>query len=134
MREYKACLAGVWPPHQPRNLRGYVRLMRHARRGHALVRQVLKASRQDAMVSIAFAIWPLQPVRRWSPIDQAMARLGDWLWQGRIMRRTPPALDWIGGNYYSHTIPGSPWPHNPPPPSGQTGFSLEGYSQGFYYV
>src|SRR5260370_40736333 len=120
MREYKACLAGVWPPHQPRNLRGYVRLMRHARRGHALVRQVLKASRQDAMVSIAFAIWPLQPVRRWSPIDQAMARLGDWLWQGRILRRTLPPLHSVGVHYYNPPFLGRPRPAHPPTPRAKT--------------
>ncbi len=131
---FKAYLEGSWPPHQPRNLRGYVRLMRHARRGHALVRQVLKASRQDAMVSIAFAIWPLQPVRRWSPIDQAMARLGDWFWQGRIMRRSLPALDWIGVNYYSRTFVGWPWPHNPPTTGEKTDFGWEVYPQGLYDV
>jgi len=108
----KAYLEGTWPPQQPNNLRAYVRLMRHAARAHAQVRQVLRRARPDAMVSIAFALWPLQPLRRWNPIDQAMAFFGDWLGQDRILRRTSPTLDWIGVNYYSRTFVGWPWPAN----------------------
>ena len=107
---FKAYIEGSWPPHRPMHLRGFVRLMRHARCGHAFVRQVLRRARPDAMVSMAFAIWPMQPVRWWSPIDQTMATLVDWLWQGRIIRRTLPLLDWIGVNYYSRTFVGWPWP------------------------
>src|SRR5204863_599845 len=72
---FKAYIEGSWPPHQPYNLRGYVRLLHHAARGHVRVRRVLKRARPDAMVSMAFAMWPMQPLRPWSPIDQAMAIL-----------------------------------------------------------
>jgi beta-glucosidase len=86
------------------------------------------------MVSLAFAIWPLQPVRWWSPIDQAMARLGDWLWQGRIIARTLPVLDWIGVNYYSRTFVGWPWPARPPGSGARTDFNWEIYPEGLYKV
>ena len=130
----KAYLEGTWPPQQPNNLRAYVRLTRHAARAHAQVRQVLRRARPDAMVSIAFALWPLQPLRRWNPIDQAMAFFGDWLGQDRILRRTLPTLDWIGVNYYSRTFVGWPWPTNATErASGQrTDFGWEIYPEGLY--
>lgn len=131
---FKSYIEGSWPPHRPYHLRGYVRLMRHARRGHALVRRALRAERPDAMVSMAFAIWPLQPVRWWSPVDQVMARLGDWLWQGRILSRTLPVLDWIGVNYYSRTFVGWPWPAKAPGSGPRTDFGWEIYPQGLYQV
>jgi beta-glucosidase len=106
----KAYIEGSWPPHRPWDLRGYVHMMRHSARAHVLARKAVKAHRPDAMVSQAFAIWPMQPVRRWSPIDQLMARLGDWLWQARPLHRTLPTLDWIGVNYYSRNLVGWPWP------------------------
>src|SRR5947208_3570355 len=131
---FKAYIEGSWPPHRPMHLRGFVRLMRHARRGHAFVRQVLRRARPDAMVSMAFAIWPMQPVRWWSPIDQTMATLVDWLWQGRILRRTLPLLDWIGVNYYSRTFVGWPWPKTPLGSGRRTDFDWEIYPEGLYRV
>jgi beta-glucosidase len=106
----KAYLEGSWPPHQPGDVRGYMRLLRRAARGHVLARQALKSRHADALASMAFAFWPMEPRHWWSPIDQAMARLGDWLWQGRVLRRALHALDWIGVNYYSRTQVGWPWP------------------------
>src|SRR5207253_7262723 len=49
------------------NLRGYVRLMRHAARAHAQARRTLREHNSDARTSMAFAIWPLQALRPWSP-------------------------------------------------------------------
>jgi beta-glucosidase len=131
----KGYIEGSWPPHRPMDLRGYVRLMRHAARGHILARQALRAHRPDALVSMAFALWPMQALRRWSPIDQAMAHVGDWLWQGRVLDRARPALDWIGVNYYSRNVVGWPWParvvHDP---AMRTDFGWEIYPQGLYDV
>jgi beta-glucosidase len=132
---FKAYIEGSWPPQQPYNLRGYVRLMRHAVRAHARARAILKTANDQAMVSMAFAIWPLQPLRPWSPIDQAMAHLGDWLWQGRVMRRTLPTLDWVGVNYYSRTFVGWPWPSQDGVGSRKrTDFGWEIYPEGLYAV
>jgi beta-glucosidase len=135
---FKAYIEGTWPPHQPYNLRGYTRLMRHAARGHRQARTILKEQRPDAMVSMAFALWPLQPLRPWSPIDQLMAKVGDWLWQGRVISRTLPALDWIGINYYSRTIVGWPWPANGASDGvgsrERTDFGWEIYPEGLYAV
>ncbi|TMF03465.1 MAG: glycosyl hydrolase family protein [Chloroflexi bacterium] len=131
---FKACIEGSWPPHQPWNLRGYVRLLRHAARGHVLARRVLQAERSDALVSMAFAIWPAQAARWWSPIDQALARLVDWLWQGRILRRSLTSLDWIGVNYYSRTFVGWPWPTRPLGSDKRTDFGWEIYPAGLYSV
>ena len=132
---FKSYIEGTWPPQEPMNLRGYVRLMRHAVRSHFRVARLLHRARPDAMVSMAFAIWPLQALRPWSPIDQAMALVGDWLWQGRVIRRTLPALDWIGVNYYSRTLVGWPWPANGASGSGErTDFGWEIYPEGLYAV
>lgn len=132
---FKAYIEGSWPPHQPNNLRGYTRLMRHAARAHRHARHILKQSSSDAMVSMAFAMWPLQPLRPWSPIDQAMARIGDWLWQGRVISRTLAALDWIGINYYSRTFVGWPWPSTDGVGSRErTDFGWEIYPEGLYAV
>ncbi|HEY0580562.1 MAG TPA: family 1 glycosylhydrolase, partial [Chloroflexota bacterium] len=121
--------------HRPFDLRGYVRLQRHAARAHVLARRALKARRPDAMVSMAFALWPMQALRRWSPIDQVMAILGDWFWQGRVLRRALPSLDWIGVNYYSRTLVGWPWPSAGVAASGErTDFGWEIYPQGLYDV
>jgi beta-glucosidase len=131
----KAYLEGSWPPRQRMSLRGYTRLMRHAVRGHARVRRVLKSIRPDAQVSIAFAMWPLQPLRPWSPIDQLLAYVGDWFWQGRVIRRSLPALDWIGINYYSRTFVGWPWPGGDGVGSRErTDFGWEIYPEGLYAV
>jgi len=109
--------------------------MRHAARGHSLARQALQSRRPDALVSMAFALWPMQAWRWWSPIDQAMAHVGDWLWQGRVLDRALPALDWIGVNYYSRNLVGWPWPtataHDP---ATRTDFGWEIYPQGLYDV
>jgi beta-glucosidase len=132
---FKAYLEGSWPPHEPNNLRGFTRLMRHARKGHARARRILKASNPQAMVSMAFALWPLQAVRAWSPIDQAMVLLGDWLWQGRIIQRSLPLLDWVGVNYYSRTFVGWPWPASNGHATGpRTDFGWEIYPEGLRHV
>jgi beta-glucosidase len=132
---FKSYIEGTWPPQEPMNLRGYVRLMRHAVRGHLRVSKLLHRVRPDAMVSLAFALWPLHALRPWSPIDQAIAFVGDWLWQGRVIRRTLPALDWIGLNYYSRTLVGWPWPRTDPLASKErTDFGWEIYPDGLYTV
>jgi beta-glucosidase len=130
----KGYVEGTWPPFLPGNLRGYVRLMHHAARAHAQARRAIRAARPDALVSMAFALWPLQPLRAWSPIDQAIARLGDWFWQGRIIDRSRAALDWIGVNYYSRTFVGWPWPVRNPGTGAHTDFGWEIYPQGLYQV
>jgi beta-glucosidase len=133
----KGFIEGSWPPHRPWDLRGYVRLMRNAARGHVWGRQALRAQRPDAMASLAFAIWPMQAARWWSPIDQLMAGLGDWFWQARTLHRTLPALDWIGVNYYTRNRVGWPWPRpEQSPASGvkKTDFGWEIYPAGLYQV
>jgi len=136
----KSYLEGAWPPRRPRDLRGYVRTLRHAAFAHAAARQVLRSHNRDARVSMAFAIWPMEPLRRWSPIDQTVARLGDWLWQGRVLRRTAHLLDWVGVNYYSRVRVG--WPPersdaalDPHAGAGErTDFGWEIYPPGLYDV
>jgi beta-glucosidase len=131
----KAYIEGSWPPHRAQSLRGYSRLMRNAVHAHARIRAILRSIRPDSMTSMAFAIWPMQPLRPWSPIDQAMAYLGDWLWQGRVLLRALPALDWIGVNYYSRTIVGWPWPSRDNVGSGaRTDFGWEIYPEGLRTV
>jgi beta-glucosidase len=131
----KGYVEGTWPPQEPMNLRGYVRLMHHAARAHARASRLIHRARPDAMVSMAFAIWPMQAMRPWSPIDQAMAFFGDWLWQGRVIRRTLPALDWIGVNYYSRTLVGWPTQRTDPLAARQrTDFGWEIYPEGLYAV
>jgi beta-glucosidase len=132
---FKAYIEGSWPPHQPNSLRGYTRLMRHVVRAHAKARRVLRSTNPAALVSMAFAIWPLQALRPWSPIDRAMAIVGDWLWQGRILRRTLPMLDWVGVNYYSRTFVGWPWPAtNSHGSAKRTDFGWEIYPEGLRKV
>jgi beta-glucosidase/6-phospho-beta-glucosidase/beta-galactosidase len=67
-----------------------------------------------------------------------MAKLGDWLWQGRVITRTLPALDWIGVNYYSRTFVGWPWPANGASDGvgsrERTDFGWEIYPEGLYAV
>ncbi|MBV9169678.1 MAG: glycoside hydrolase family 1 protein [Chloroflexi bacterium] len=128
----KAYIEGSWPPFMPGHFRGYLRLMRHALRAHARARQALRAARSDALVSMAFALWPMEPLRAWSPLDQAIAFLGDWLWQGRVLRRALPRLDWIGVNYYSRNVVGFP-PGAPANPE-RTDFGWEIYPRGLYDV
>ena len=131
----KAYIEGSWPPHRPMDLRGYLRLLRNAARGHVVARQALRRSRADAQVSMAFAIWPCEPLRPWSPVDRVVASVGDWLWQGRIVRRTLRALDWIGVNYYSRTLVGWPWPKGGPQTGNpRTDFNWEIYPIGLYRV
>ncbi len=138
----KAYLEGSWPPHRPRDLRGYFRLLRNAARGHAAARQALRSRRTDALASMAFAIWPLEPARAWNPLDRLGAALGDWLWQGRVLRRTLPTLDWVGVNYYTRirvAIPPmrsvEPAVSDPHGGSGeQTDFGWEVYPAGLYRV
>jgi beta-glucosidase len=136
----KSYLEGSWPPHRPRDVRGFLRLLRHAPRAHARARAALRAYRPDAMASMSFAVWPFEPLRTWNPIDQAMARLGDWLWQGRVLRRSLHWLDWIGVNYYTRIRVG--WPPqrstaaaDPHAGSGEfTDFGWEIYPPGLYHV
>jgi beta-glucosidase len=129
----KGYLEGSWPPRRPGDLRGYLRLMRHTARAHITARRALRAHRTDALAGIAFALWPMEPLRRWNPIDQLMARVGDWAWQGRVLDRTLPTLDWIGVNYYSRNIVGWPWPRTAV--SGPTtDFGWEIYPTGLHDV
>jgi beta-glucosidase len=136
----KSYMEGSWPPHRPGDLRGAVRLFRHAARGHVLARKALQARRASAKVSMAFALWPMEPLRSWSPIDQFMARLGDWLWHFRALRMTAHALDWVGVNYYTRVRVG--WPAqrqvasaDPHAASGEmSDFGWEIYPRGLYNV
>jgi beta-glucosidase len=69
-----------------------------------------------------------------------MARLGDWLWQGRVLRRSLRWLDWIGVNYYTRIRVG--WPPqrstaaaDPHAGAGEfTDFGWEIYPPGLYHV
>src|SRR5437763_1399982 len=54
----KCYIEGSWPPFRPLDLRGYLRLMRHAARAHVAARQALRASQPEALAGIAFALWP----------------------------------------------------------------------------
>jgi beta-glucosidase len=136
----KTYLEGAWPPQRPGDIRGYVRMLRHAAFAHGAARSAIRGHRNNARTSMAFAIWPLEPVRRWNPIDQAMARLGDWLWQGRVLRRTAHLLDWVGVNYYTRVRVG--WPPersdaalDPHAGAGdRTDFGWEIYPRGLYDV
>jgi beta-glucosidase len=130
----KGYIEGTWPPQRPWDLRGYVRVLRHSATAHALARRAIKAAHSEAQASLAFALWPMEALRPWSPIDQAMARLGDWLWQGRVLRRTLSTLDWIGVNYYSRNIVGWPWPASVAMTGERTDFGWEIYPQGLYHV
>jgi beta-glucosidase len=130
----KGYIEGSWPPQRPWDLRGYVRLLRHSATAHALARRALKAAHSEAQASMAFALWPMEPLRPWSPIDQAIARLGDWLWQGRVLRRSLSTLDWIGVNYYSRNLVGWPWPASVALTGERTDFGWEIYPQGLYDV
>jgi beta-glucosidase len=131
----KGYVEGSWPPHRPTDLRGYLRLLRNAKPAHVLARRAIRSHRPDALVSMAFAMWPIEPLRWWSPIDQAIARVGDWYWQGRVLRRAVPALDWIGVNYYSRNVVGWPWPRSGPSGMGsRTDFGWEIYPPGLYAV
>jgi beta-glucosidase len=130
---YKTYLEGTWPPHHRGDVRGYLRLMRHAGRAHPRMRQALRAQRPDAQVGLAFALWPMQPLRAWSPIDQLMAHLGDYYWQARVLHRTAATLDWIGVNFYSRTLVGWPWPAaTAGAPGPRTDFGWEIYPVGLY--
>jgi beta-glucosidase len=131
----KSYIEGSWPPFRPWDPRGYLRLLRYSARAHVAGRQALKANRSDSLASIAFALWPMQPRRWWSPIDQVIARVGDWGWQGRALNRSLPALDWIGVNYYSRNVVGWPWPRAPlADAAARTDFGWEIYPQGLYDV
>ena len=138
----KSYLEGAWPPHTPYDLRGYLRFMRHAARGHAAMRRALRAHRPDAQVSLAFALWPMEPHRRWHPGDQAAVWLADWFWQGRILWRTLPHVDWVGVNYYTRVVVAWPPPRkqaaaatDPHAGSGErTDFGWEIYPPGLYNV
>jgi len=131
----KSYIDGSWPPQERMHLRNYVRLLRHATRAHFRAHRLIHRATPEAMVSMAFAIWPMQALRPWSPIDRTMAVLGDWLWQGRVIRRSMPALDWIGVNYYSRTLVGWPWPANGSAGSRErTDFGWEIYPEGLYAV
>jgi beta-glucosidase len=130
----KGYIEGSWPPQRPWDLRGYIRLLRNSALAHALARRALKANQAEARASMAFALWPMEALRRWSPIDQSMARVGDWLWQGRVLRRSLPALDWIGVNYYTRNIVGWPWPASTALTGERTDFGWEIYPQGLYDV
>ena len=52
------------------------------------------------MASMAFHLNPLDPVRKYDPTDWVADWLYGWLWQGRLLRRVAPDLDWVGVNYY----------------------------------
>jgi beta-glucosidase len=104
----KAYLEGSWPPHRRGDVLGFVRVLRHIVRGHAAARMALHADRREARVSLSFAIWPLEPLRPWSPLDQLLVRLADWFWQARVLHESLPNLDWIGVNYYTRVFMG--WP------------------------
>jgi beta-glucosidase len=128
----KAYIEGSWPPFMRAYPRGYVRLMRHALRAHAAGRRALREVRSDALVSMAYALWPMEPLRAWSPVDQVMACVGDWLWQGRVLRRALPRLDWIGVNYYSRNVVG--FPPGAHVAAERTDFGWEIYPRGLYNV
>jgi len=132
----KGYVNGSWPPFRTRDPRGYLSLMRYTTRAHMLGRQALKASHPAAQVGVAFAVWPMQALRWWSPIDQLMARLGDWGWQGRVLNRTLRALDWIGVNYYSRTTVGWPRARTDVVSDSdvRTDFGWEIYPRGLYDV
>jgi beta-glucosidase len=131
----KGYLEGTWPPHRPLDLRGYARLLRHAPRAHAAARRALQAHRSNAKASMAFAIWPLQPLRRWSPGDQLAALLGDWFWQGRLLARSVKTLDWVGVNYYTRVRTAFPPVRSATVMSPETtDFGWEIYPEGLFDV
>jgi beta-glucosidase len=93
-------LDGIWPPHHRRDVRGYLRHMRHCAQGHVAARQALRALWPHAQASLAFPLYPLDLIQPSHPADRMAARLYDWLREGSTIARTRHALDWVGVNYY----------------------------------
>lgn len=93
-------MTGLFPPHRKMDFLGYLRHMENCLRGHAAARAVLKAQRPSAQVSMAFHLNPMDPHKTGDVTDKLAVRLYDWLWQGRLLSRAAPKLDWIGINYY----------------------------------
>lgn len=135
----KAYLDGSWPPFRRLDVPGYARMLRHVAQGHAAARRALKASNGAAQVSMAFPIWPMEPMRAWNPVDCVSAAFLDWFWQGVILRRSARDLDWVGVNYYTRILIG--WPPRSSAvadPHGGSGeisdFGWELYPDGLYAV
>lgn len=133
-------LEGRWPPHRRDDLRGYLRHMRHCARAHAVARQALQAVHGDALCSIAFDLYPMEPLRPNMPQDHLAARLHDWLRQGRLLADTSATLDWVGVNYYfRRKVRWDPRPRRLfgqtfQGPGAKTDFGWEIYPEGLYTV
>ncbi len=131
---------GAWPPHRRNDFLGFLRHGRHMLRAHAAARQVLKQRRPEAMVSMAFHLNPIDPVRYGDPTDHLAVWLYDWLWQGRVLRAARPHLDWVGVNYYFRVLVRwdvLPWRFFDPPTMGphqKTEYGWEIYPKGLYRV
>jgi beta-glucosidase len=133
-------ISGAWPPHRRNDLRGYLRHVRHTLAAHAAARGVLRSRSPDALVSMAFHLNPIDPVRYGDPTDQLAVWLYDWLWQGRILRAARPNLDWVGVNYYFRILVRwdvLPWRFFGTPEMGphqKTEYGWEIYPKGLYRV
>lgn len=132
-------LRGDWPPHRTADFRGFRRHLRHSAQAHVAARQALRARRADARLSVAFACWPLMPLRRRHVGDLVAARVCEWLWHGRFLAGLVTALDWIGVNYYTRlrvrwNLQAGPRPATPSGGGQTTDAGWEIYPEGLYQV
>jgi beta-glucosidase len=133
-------ISGAWPPHRKNDFAGYLRHVRHTLLAHTAARSVLRRRRSDALVSMAFHLNPIDPVRYRDPTDQLAVRLYDWLWQGRVLRAAHRYVDWFGVNYYFRVLVRwdvLPWRFFEPPEMGphqKTEYGWEIYPKGLYRV
>ncbi len=111
---------GQFPPGK-RSIRLTLKVMRNMMSAHAKVYRRLKEIRPECRIGVAKNVTLFDPSNRWSPVDWAVARFLEWLWNGAWRRcirtgrmwprlRTIPgakgSLDFVGLNYYTHFITG----------------------------
>ncbi len=99
---YMSYWKGVFPP-GVRSLRRAVLCVRRLNDWHRRAVEGIRGASSTAPIGLAHNMRPMDPLRRWSPIDRVMTRVSERLFNG-IPERAFDDSEYIGLNYYSRDL------------------------------
>ncbi len=95
-------IKGHWPPHK-KNPIAYLRVIRHLEQAHREAYCVIKKIYPQSQVGIAKHNIYFEAYKNFLP-HRIAAFFADWWWNQRFLRAIQAASDFIGINYYFHSL------------------------------
>jgi beta-glucosidase len=94
-------LTGIWPPNK-RNMFKMCRAYENLIKAHKISYEVIHKKYKDAKVGLTMLANYFEPARIWHPLELIMAKLANYFWNNRFVKRLGGRYDFLGLDYYFH--------------------------------